>query len=70
MPIYSDIDWPLSSQMFIAKPSLVRYQGNDGDDVAIRGHRPIIKDSEACVNEGFRFSTRLHILLWADERGR
>ena len=26
--------------------------------------------SEACVKEGFRFSTRLHILLWADERGR
>ena len=26
--------------------------------------------SEACVREGFRFSTRLHILLWADQRGR
>ena len=26
--------------------------------------------SEACVNEGFRFSPRLHILLWGDERGR
>lgn len=26
--------------------------------------------SEACVKEGFRFSTRLHILLWGDERGR
>ena len=26
--------------------------------------------SDACVKEGFRFSTRLHILLWADERGR
>lgn len=26
--------------------------------------------SEVCVREGFRFSTRLHILLWADERGR
>ena len=26
--------------------------------------------SEACVNEGFRFSTRLHILLWGDQRGR
>ena len=26
--------------------------------------------SEACVNEGFRFSTRLHILLWGDKRGR
>jgi len=26
--------------------------------------------SEACVREGFRFSTRLHILLWGDERGR
>ena len=25
---------------------------------------------EACVREGFRFSTRLHILLWGDERGR
>ena len=26
--------------------------------------------SEACVREGFRFTTRLHILLWGDERGR
>ena len=26
--------------------------------------------SEACVKEGFRFSTRLHILLWGDKRGR
>ncbi len=26
--------------------------------------------SEACVREGFRFSTRLHVLLWGDERGR
>ena len=26
--------------------------------------------SEACVREGFRFSTRLHILLWGDQRGR
>lgn len=25
--------------------------------------------SEACVREGFRFSTRLHILLWGDKRG-
>ena len=26
--------------------------------------------AQACVNEGFRFSTRLQILLWGDERGR
>ena len=26
--------------------------------------------SEACVKEGFQFSTRLHILLWGDKRGR
>ena len=26
--------------------------------------------SEVCVREGFRFSPRLHILLWGDERGR
>ena len=26
--------------------------------------------SAACVKEGFRFSPRLHILLWGDERGR
>ena len=26
--------------------------------------------SQACVREGFRFSTRLHILLWGDQRGR
>ena len=26
--------------------------------------------SKACIKEGFRFSTRLHILLWGDERGR
>ncbi len=26
--------------------------------------------SELCVERGFRFTTRLHILLWGDERGR
>jgi len=26
--------------------------------------------SEACLKHGFRFTTRLHILLWGDERGR
>ena len=26
--------------------------------------------AEACAREGFRFSTRLHILLWGDQRGR
>jgi organic radical activating enzyme len=26
--------------------------------------------SEACVKNGFRFTTRLHIILWGDERGR
>ena len=26
--------------------------------------------SEICAERGFRFSTRLHILLWGDERGR
>ena len=26
--------------------------------------------SEVCIKEGFRFSTRLHILLWGDQRGR
>ncbi len=26
--------------------------------------------TEACVEHGFRFSTRLHILLWGDQRGR
>ena len=26
--------------------------------------------SEACVRHGFRFTTRLHIILWGDERGR
>lgn len=26
--------------------------------------------SAACVEHGFRFSTRLHILLWGDKRGR
>jgi organic radical activating enzyme len=26
--------------------------------------------TRACIEEGFRFSTRLHILLWGDERGR
>ncbi len=26
--------------------------------------------AEACAMEGFRFSTRLHILLWGDQRGR
>ena len=26
--------------------------------------------AEACVERGFRFTTRLHILLWGDERGR
>ena len=35
---------------------------------AIRDRRRWL--GEACVREGFRFSTRLHILLWGDERGR
>jgi 7-carboxy-7-deazaguanine synthase len=26
--------------------------------------------TEACVEHGFRFTTRLHIILWGDERGR
>lgn len=26
--------------------------------------------AEACASRGYRFSTRLHILLWGDERGR
>ena len=26
--------------------------------------------AEACAEHGFRFSTRLHILLWGDQRGR
>ncbi len=26
--------------------------------------------AEACADRGFRFSTRLHILLWGDDRGR
>ena len=26
--------------------------------------------SKICIERGFRFSTRLHILLWGDERGR
>ena len=26
--------------------------------------------AEACASHGFRFSTRLHILLWGDQRGR
>ena len=26
--------------------------------------------SQACVKHGFRFTTRLHIILWGDERGR
>ena len=25
--------------------------------------------AEACAQNGFRFSTRLHILIWGDERG-
>ena len=26
--------------------------------------------AQGCVENGFRFSTRLHILLWGDQRGR
>ena len=26
--------------------------------------------SEACMKHGFRFTTRLHIILWGDQRGR
>jgi len=35
---------------------------------AIQSRSPWV--SQACVEMGFRFSTRLHILLWGDERGR
>ena len=26
--------------------------------------------ADVCARRGYRFSTRLHILLWGDERGR
>ena len=35
---------------------------------SIRDRSPWV--AEACAMEGFRFSTRLHILLWGDQRGR
>lgn len=35
---------------------------------SIQGRSPWV--AEACAREGFRFSTRLHILLWGDQRGR
>ena len=35
---------------------------------SIQGRSPWV--AEACAKEGFRFSTRLHILLWGDQRGR
>ena len=40
-------------------------EGRTPDQVQVRSRRV----AEACVREGFRFSTRLHILLWGDERG-
>ena len=41
-------------------------QGQTLEDIGCRS----LWISEACVREGFRFSTRLHILLWGDKRGR
>ena len=35
---------------------------------SIQSRSPWVAD--ACAKEGFRFSTRLHILLWGDQRGR
>ena len=36
--------------------------------VAIQRRSPWV--AQGCVENGFRFSTRLHILLWGDQRGR
>jgi len=35
---------------------------------AIQSRMPWV--AQACADNGFRFSTRLHILLWGDKRGR
>lgn len=51
----------LPAQRIILMP-----QGQTSD--AIRSRSQWI--SEACIKEGFRFSTRLHILLWGDKRGK
>lgn len=41
----------------------------EGRDTATLQRRSVWL-AEACAKNGFRFSTRLHILLWGDERGR
>ena len=41
-------------------------QGRTNDEVQAAGRWL----SRVCIEQGLRFSTRLHILLWGDERGR
>jgi organic radical activating enzyme len=41
-------------------------EGVTAEDVTRRGRWV----AQACTERGYRFSTRLHILLWGDERGR
>ena len=58
--------------------SLVGSYGIERDRVLLMPEgtsKPELQDrsewlSELCVERGFRFTTRLHILLWGDERGR
>ncbi len=49
-----------------AERVLLMPEGVTSDTVQDRGRWV----AEACVQYGFRFSTRLHIMLWGDERGR
>ncbi len=45
---------------------LLMPEGTTADAVRERGKWI----AEECANRGYRFTTRLHILLWGDERGR
>ena len=49
-----------------AERVLLMPEGTDAETLRRRGAWL----AEACAERGIRFSTRLHILLWGDERGR
>ena len=49
-------------------PSRVILMPQGTTPTELRERSPWITDE--CVRAGYRFSTRLHIILWGDERGR
>ena len=56
------------TQMYGIPPgrTILMPEGVTPTDILSKGHWL----SEICIRKGFRFSTRLHILIWGDKRGK